>query len=98
MPIRNYEVTIPPTSDEVAEFALQAIRHHSELYLRGRSTPTDIGPQDEEIGVSVQIKVLRHSREGAMRIIAETEDDQTVNLELPADPTAPATFTMTHEF
>ena len=92
--IRNYEVTVPPTSDEVAVFALEAIRKRAALEITARPEPSDIGPHEESVDISFSIKLGRFSEDESMRFIGETENGDTVNLMISADPEEPATFSM----
>lgn len=94
---RNYEVTVPPTSDEVEALALDAIRNHRLLNITAVPEPTDIGPSDA-IDLAVKIKATRHPEAGGMRIIGETALGETVNLEISSQPVEPATLSMWFDF
>jgi hypothetical protein len=95
--IRKYEVTVPPTSDEVRLLALDAILNHTVINIHGRPEPTDIGPRDE-VDLNVRIRSTLHPETGGMRILGETVMGDTVNLELSSTPEEPASFTMVFDF
>ncbi len=95
--IRKYEVTIPPTSNEVELLALDAIRNRTLLHIQGRPEATDIGPQDD-VELSVRIRSTLHPRQGGMQILGETALGDTINMDLPPRLEEPASFTMIFDF
>lgn len=95
--IRSFEVTQPPTSEEVADLALNAIKKRSLLPLVARSIPTELGPQAEEVAVDVHIKLTQHPENRGMRIVGENALGNTVSVTLSTDSTQPAELHMQHE-
>jgi hypothetical protein len=97
MGIRQYEVTVPPTSGEVEDEMLRAIGEQTMAIVHARTVEDDmprIPREDDEVDLEFRIGATRHPEEGGMAILGHTEDGRTVNLSTNADPYQPATLSL----
>jgi len=94
---RSYEVTQPPTSGEVGDFALRALATRTELTLRVREEANQFSPASEEQEISFVIRALRNREDFSMSIVGESTDGSgdPINLTVSADLQEPALLSRT---
>jgi hypothetical protein len=95
--IREYEVIQPPTSGELREQIIASLGSGSMVAVQGRPEAADLGPRDV-VDVEMEIVSTLHPKDGSMRALGETAAGKTINLQLSADKSAPASFSMVFDF
>jgi hypothetical protein len=94
MGIRNYEVTVPPTSGEVEELVLDALSRRKPVPVRIRAAGEDIPRSADELDLAFHVGQTGHPEGGGMAILGHTATGETVNLQIAADPDVPATLSL----
>ena len=94
MSIRNYEVTMPPTSGEVKQQMLADIARHALTFVHIKAVEGDIPRADDELDLHFHISATLHPQEGGMIIKGTTPIGTTVNLSISSTPEEPAMLSL----
>jgi hypothetical protein len=93
--IRNYEVSDPPTSDQVEEMlAKLAINKSREVDLWVRDEPNELEPNPEESPLSFRVISTRYFEEGGTKTTGETEDETPCSLQTSPNLDSPASISV----
>lgn len=90
--IKNYEIIVPPTSEEVAEFALRCLSARTGVMLLVKPEGDDFNPNPEPGFMDFSVVTTHHPKAGGMTIIGEDAECNTVNLVISPDRDTPASL------
>lgn len=93
--IRDYEVTVPPTSGEVEALVLDALRTRSQVGVTMRAVADDLNRNPVRTrDVEFSINQMRRHEDDGMTILGRTVTSEMVNLHLAPEPELPATVSI----
>lgn len=92
--LRNYEVTVPPTSGEARDLALKKQREGKPLRLTVRPEATDFDPEPAETDLEFRVELTRSRDDGSFIIVGQNAVGNAVNLRTDTDQDAPASLTL----